>query len=324
MCTAVSFKTNELYFGRTLDNDFSYGEEVVITPRGFTFEFKNAKRMKNHHAIIGIAFVAQGYPLYYDGMNEKGLCMAGLNFVGNAVYNSPLKDKDNVAQFELIPWILGQCGSVNEARALLEKLNITDTPFSADLPVAQLHWIIADKGCAITVESVAQGLKIYDNPVGVLTNNPTFDKHMFLLGNYMNLTAKQPENRFSQSLDLHSYGLGMGAIGLPGDLSSTSRFVRAAFMNLNSVCDGDEKASVGRFFHIMDTVSQPKGCNDLGGGKYETTLYTSCCSADKGIYYYTTYTNRQVTAINMHKENLDGDCLAHYPLITDEQIKFQN
>ncbi len=324
MCTAVSFKSNGLYFGRSLDNDFSYGEEVAVIPRGFSFEFKHAGVMKSHYAIIGMAFVAQGYPLLYDGMNEKGLCMAGLNFVGNAVYNEPLQGKDNIAQFEFIPWVLGQCSSVNEAKAVLDKINLTNTPFSENLPVAQLHWIIADKNSAITVEAVGSGLNVYDNPAGVLANNPTFDKHMFLLGNYMNLTAKAPENRFSDRLDLRSYSLGMGAIGLPGDLSSTSRFIRAAFMNLNSFCEGDEKSSVGQFFHIMDTVSQPKGCSDLGGGKYEATLYTSCCSADKGIYYYTTYNNRQITAVNMHKENLDGCDLARYPLINDEQIKLQN
>lgn len=324
MCTAVSYKTNSLYFGRTLDNDFSYGEEVTVTPRNFPLEFKHAGLMKSHYAIIGIAFAAQGYPLYYDAMNEKGLCMAGLNFVGNAVYNEPVQGKDNIAQFEFIPWILGQCVSVEEVKALLSRINLTGTPFSPDLPVAQLHWIIADSKATVTVESVADGLKVYDNPVGVLTNNPTFDKHMFLLNNYMNLTVKVPENRFSESLDLHRYSWGMGAIGLPGDLSSTSRFTRAAFIKSNSLCDGDERSGVGQFFHIMDTVSQPKGCTVLDSGKYEITLYTSCCSAEKGIYYYTTYGNRQITAVNMHKEDLFGCDLVRYPVICDEQIKMQN
>ena len=166
--------------------------------------------------------------LYYDAVNEKGLGIAGLNFVGNASYKKPVEGKDNITQFELIPWILGKCATVKEARQLLKNMNLIDTPFLPDLPVAQLHWIIADKEECITLESLEEGMKIYDNPVGVLTNNPSFDKQMFALNNYMYLSPKSPENKFSKELDLSLYSRGMGAIGLPGDLSSQSRFIRVA------------------------------------------------------------------------------------------------
>jgi choloylglycine hydrolase len=161
--------------------------------------------------------------------------MAGLNFVGNAVYGRPESGKENIAQFELIPWILAQCATVRDARKLLETVNITDTAFSADLPPAQLHWMIGDREAVITVEAVREGLRIYDNPVGVLTNNPPFDEQLFNLNNYLNLSAQEPENRFSDKIDLKPCSRGMGALGLPGDWSSPSRFVRAAFVKLNSV-----------------------------------------------------------------------------------------
>ena len=324
MCTAATYKTKAFYFGRTLDYEFSYGDEVVITPRNYRFSFCNMDKIKSHYAMIGMAYVADNYPLYYDAVNEKGLGMAGLNFVGNADYKQNVPGKDNVAQFEFIPWILSQCATVQEAKALLEKINLVSIAFNKDLPVAQLHWLIADREESITVESVQEGIRIYHNPVGVLTNNPPFEEQMFQLNNYMHLSPKPPKNHFSDKLPLYPYSRGMGALGLPGDLSSQSRFVRVAFTKMNSVSGDSELESVSQFFHILGSVDQQRGCCDIGEGKFEITIYTSCCNADQGIYYYTTYNNHQITAVNMHKEQLDGACLARYPLILGEQIKMQN
>ena len=324
MCTAATYKTKDFYFGRTLDYEFSYGDEVVIVPRNYPFHFRSAGEMEKHYAMIGMAYVAEEYPLYYDAVNEKGLGMAGLNFVGNAYYRENMTDADNIAQFEFIPWILGQCASVKEARLLLEKINITNTPFSKELPLAQLHWLISDRNESVTVESVREGIKVYDNPVGVLTNNPPFQEQMFQLNNYMHLSPKQPQNCFSDKLPLNAYSRGMGALGLPGDLSSQSRFIRAAFVKMNSVSGDSEYESVSQFFHILGSVDQQRGCCDVGGGKFEITIYTSCCNADKGIYYYTTYENHQITAVDMYNEELDGAKLARFPLIKNEQIKIQN
>lgn len=324
MCTAATYQTKDFYFGRTLDYEFSYGDQVVITPRNYPFHFRHMGTISSHYAMIGMAYVADNCPLYYEAVNEKGLGMAGLNFVGNAYYREPAPDQDNIAQFEFIAWILSQCTSVQEARALLEKINLTNTQFSDDLPLAQLHWILADRKEAITVESVKEGLKIYDNPVGVLTNNPPFEEQMFQLNNYMHLSPRTPENQFSEKLPLYAYSRGMGAMGLPGDLSSQSRFIRVAFVKMNSVSGESETESVSQFFHILNSVDQQRGCCDVGEGKFEITIYTCCCNADKGIYYYTTYDNHQITAVDMYNENLDGTQLIQYPLIQGEQIRLQN
>ena len=324
MCTAATYKTKDFYFGRTLDYEFSYKEEVTITPRNYEFKFRNKEAINNHYAIIGMAYVAENYPLYYDAINEKGLGMAGLNFVGNAHYNETEQEKDNIAQFEFIPWILSQCATTKEAKTLIEKINLLNVSFNSQLPLAQLHWIISDAEESITVEAVKEGIKVYDNPVGVLTNNPPFDKQLFALNNYMNLSNKSPKNTFAQNLELQQYSRGMGAIGLPGDLSSQSRFIRVAFVKMNSVSGEDENDSVSQFFHILNSVDQQRGCCQLDDGKYEITIYTSCCNATKGIYYYTTYNNHQITAVDMHKENLDGNQLIRYPLISGEHINFQN
>ena len=264
------------------------------------------------------------YPLYYDAINEKGLGMAGLNFVGNAVYQQVEEGRENVAQFEFIPWILSQCASVAEAKECLEKMNLVGTFFSEQLPSAQLHWIIADKDGAIVVECMSDGLHVYDNPAGVLTNNPPFPQQMFQLNNYMHLSPRQPENAFSRELPLQTYSRGMGALGLPGDLSSASRFAKVAFTKLHAVSGELETESVSQFFHILGSVEQQRGCCEVADGKYEITIYTSCCNATKGIYYYTTYDNHQITAVDMHHEDLDGSQLVHYPLCKSENIYTQN
>lgn len=324
MCTAATYQTKDFYFGRTLDYDFSYGEEVTITPRNYPFHFREAGSMETHYAMIGMAYVKQDYPLYHDAVNEKGLGIAGLNFEGNAASWKHKDGADNIAQFEVIPWILGQCATVKEARMLVEKMNLLDISFDDTLPMAQLHWIIADKSGAITVEAVKEGIKIYENPVGILTNNPPFEGQLFALNNYMHLSAKPPVNTFADGLELKRYSRGMGAIGLPGDLSSQSRFVRAAFVKMNSISGEGESESVSQFFHILNAVDQQRGCCELDNKQYEITIYTSCCNADKGIYYYTCYDNHQITAVDMHKEDLEGTMLTKYNIIKEEQIRMQN
>ena len=324
MCTAATYHTKDHYFGRTLDYEVSYGEEVVVTPRNYPFHFRHMGSLPRHYAIIGMATVAGEYPLYYDATNEKGLSMAGLNFPGNADYKPLAEGKDNVATFELIPWILGQCATVQEARAYLDRMNLANTPFSPQFPVSPLHWIIADRDCAITVESVREGIRIYDNPVGILTNNPPFDYQMTNLTNYMSLSTEPPENHFSDRLSLTPYSRGMGMLGMPGDLSSASRFVRAAFTKLHSVSGTSESESISQFFHILGSVAQQRGCVHMGEGKYEITIYTSCCNTDRGIYYYTTYENSQITGVDMHRENLEGQTLSRYPLVTGQRIHVQN
>lgn len=324
MCTAITYKTKDHYFGRNLDLEFFYRETITVSPRNFPFDFRRMGKMEHHFAIIGMAYICDSYPLYYDGTNEKGLSMAGLNFPENADYKPYRYKKDNITPFELIPWVLGQCATVAEAERLLERINILNENFSEELPLSPLHWIISDKERSITLESVKEGIQIYDNPVGVLTNNPTFDYHLFHLNDYMHLTNSAPHNTFADNLELKPYSRGMGAMGLPGDASSMSRFVRATFVKLNSVSGDSEAESVSQFFHILKSVEMQRGCVQLNSGDYEITVYSSCCNTDRGIYYYTTYDNSQICAVDMHNEDLQKDTLIWYPLQKEQVISMQN
>ena len=324
MCTAITYQPRELYMGRSLDYEASYGEEIVMLPRRFPLRFRHGGGSEQGYAILGTAHVADGYPLYYDAVNEKGLGIAGLNFVGNARYAAPQDGRQNVAQFEFIPWLLRQCATLAEARQLLQAVNLTGTPFSPHFPAAQLHWLLADTTGALTLEPTAAGLQIYENPVGVLTNNPPFPQQLFALNNYMHLSPRQPENTFAPDVPLQAYSRGMGALGLPGDLSSMSRFVRVAYTKLNAVCRDTEAENVSQFFHILGAVEQQRGCCEVEPGAYEYTIYTSCCNAARGVYYYTTYDNHQITAVDLHRAELDGETLSTWPLVTGEQIFLQN
>lgn len=309
MCTALAYRCGGFYFGRTLDYDIDFGQQVVVTPRNYTLELRHAEALTSHLAVIGMGCVRDSFPLYFDAVNEAGLCMAGLNFVGNAVYRRPCAECISIAQFELIPWLLGKCDSVDGALLLLKDACITGTAFSAELPPASLHWLLADSRRTVVIEAVADGLRVYDDPPCVLTNNPPFPEQLENLEKYAHLTPDSPKGD----------SRGLGAVGLPGDLSSQSRFVRAAFMARHSLYDN----GLSQFFHILGTVAQPRGCCRVGDG-LEYTQYTACADAAKGVYYYSTYADRTVYAVDMHRENLNSTNLVCYAPSNDMQIIIRN
>lgn len=322
MCTAISLFDKDHYFGRTLDLERGYGEEVVITPRNYPLRFRACSEALNHHyAIIGTAAIVDGYPLYFEAANERGLCVAGLNFVRETYYHSKKEGYFNIESFELIPWILSQCSCAGEAEELLLKTNILGDSFDERLGLARLHWIVADGRKTITVESVREGIKLYDNPIGVLTNSPDFSYHMLNLSNYASQSPYPPKSSFG--IELKPYSRGMGAVGLPGDCSSASRFVRAAFNKLNSVAKDSEESKVSRFFHILGSVEQIEGTVRLERGELVKTVYTSCINATQGIFYYTTYENRRICAVDMRDADLDRHLPIRYSMRSREDILFK-
>ncbi len=323
MCTAVSFSYGEHYFGRNLDLEYAYQEQVVLTPRQFSLPFRRMPALNQHHAMIGMATVSDGYPLYYEATNEFGLSMAGLYFPGEGRYQGICPGRDNIASFELIPWILGQAASLSEARNLLERLNLTEEAFSSDFPPQSLHWLLADRYSSLVVEPGEYGFHVYDNPVGILTNAPEFPYHLHRLSDFQGVSTGKPS--YSNGIpSVPSYSSGMGALGLPGDFSSASRFVKAAFVAHNSVSDGTESSNVTQFFHILRSVAMPKGCVLANNGEFATTRYSSCCNTDKGIYYYTTYDNCRITAIELRKHKLSENKLFCYDLRKSADFVWEN
>lgn len=321
MCTALTLSGDSFYFGRTLDLEMSFNEKVVIIPRNFSFSFREASTDSPHAAIIGMATIKNGYPLLYDGTNEWGLSMAGLNFPDNAFFPPRSDAKTNIAPFEFIPYILSKCKTVTQAKDAIKEVHLADIDFDDDYHAAPLHWIIADAYSAITVEPTKEGLKVYENPLGILTNNPPFPYHMTNLNNYMALSPLPPDNNFSREISFETYSRGMGTLGLPGDSSSASRFVRAAFYKYNAkpLDFGD----IPLFFRIMASIEQTKGSVILQNRKEVISVYTSCCDTQKGIYYYKTYESG-INAIDMKKVDTNQKTLFSFKLIKEPNILYQN
>lgn len=324
MCTCIVMGKNHRYFGRTLDYECRFGESAAITPRNYPFSLKNGSAIRTRYAMNGMATVVGDYPLYAEAVNEKGLAMAGLNFPGSAVYFEPAEGKLNLTPFELIPWFLGQYETAAQVREILPGLVITNVPFSEKLPLSWLHWMISDKNECIVIEQTNEGLRWYENPTGVMTNNPPFPFQMMNLRNYLNLSPNDPVNRFSDRLTLLPYGRGMGAIGLPGDNSPESRFVRAAFNKLNSECAEDEISCVTQFFHVLESVSLVRGATITEEGKPDITNYSCCVDTESGTYYYRTYTNSQITAVKMTEKEKNATALINIPLVEEQQIYYVN
>ena len=316
MCTAISWHGGCHYFGRNLDLEHSYGECVTVMPRACPLPLRSGETLHRHHAMIGMAHLSDGFPLYYEAANEYGLSMAALNFPKSCRYHPRRRDALNIASFELIPWLLGRCATLDEARTALETVTLTAENFSPRLIASPLHWLLADQSGALTVESTADGLLLYENEAHVLTNEPPFLFHQANLQQYHALTPHDPP--------FPAFSRGLGTCGLPGGLDSASRFVRAAFTARCARPCTDTAEDVEQFFHLLDAVAQTDGCCRLPDGSYEKTLYSCCCDTRRGVYYYTTCHNRAITAVELHRENLEGSAVVSYPLLTAQRITHQN
>ncbi|MBB1078339.1 choloylglycine hydrolase family protein [Limosilactobacillus sp. STM2_1] len=325
MCTSIIYQAGDSYFGRNLDLEVSLGQQVVITPRNMVLNFRKLPTLDHHYAMIGMSIVRDNYPLYFDGINEKGVGMAGLNFDGPAHYFPIQEGKDNIGSFELIPYVLAQAASVAEAKELLANANIADINFSAKMQAAPLHWIIADKtGASVTVESTTEGLNVYDNPVGVLTNNPKFPDQLINLSNYQSVSPAEPQNTLAPGVKLPVYSRGFGSHFLPGGMDSESRFVKATFVKMHAPIGDNEVENITNYFHILQSVEQQKGLDEVAPNTYEYTIYSDGSNLTKGIFYYRTYDNGQINAVDMHKEDLESTALITYPVNDQQKIEYQN
>ena len=325
MCTSIAMNWGSGYFGRNMDVEYSFGEQIAVIPRRYPLRFWRQPPQEVHLALVGMAHMAGGRPLYAEAANEKGLYMAGLNFPHSAWYDpAPPAGCDAVAPYELIPWVLGSCATLTEAKARLAGFRPLALPLAPDLPLAPLHWQVADRTGALVVEATRKGVRLYDDPVGLLTNEPPFPFHQLNLAQYRHLSARPPENRLAPGLPLTPFGQGMGAIGLPGDASPASRYLRTAFHKLNAPDPGSEPARVSDFFHILDAAAMVRGSVVTPEGKFDITTYACCFSADTSTYYCKTHQNSRLTAVRLAGADLDGRQVQVFPLRRGEDVDFLN
>lgn len=322
MCTAIAWNNNGLLFGRTMDISYHFNEQVIITPKEYGIKFKEEKKLYKHYAMIGIGTIIEGYPLYAEAMNEKGLCVAGLNFKGYAYYEKEvIKGKKNIAPYELILYILGLCSSVEEAIQYVKETVLVEIPFKEGIPLSYLHFMFSDDKQNVVVEYTRLGLKIYDNPLGVMCNNPTFDYHLLNINNYLSCNEYENNNKMTRDNLLKSFGIGSGGFGLPGDSSSPSRFVKASFVKSKAA---KGKNSVIHFFHLLDSVKIAKGTIKNTSEEMEYTTYMSCIDTVNKILYYKTYESNTIVGVKLSEEYIVKDKLKCFDLHSEPNILIVN
>ena len=312
MCTAVRFSDDKgnLYMGRNLDWSFSFGQFVVITPRGYqyTSPFRVTEKPK-HGAVIGMALIDSNTPLYFDCANEAGLAVAGLNFDDYAQYEkAPSEGKTNVAVYEFPLWVAMNFATVDEVKEALKNVAIVARPVSNKYAVNFLHWIIGDSKRSIVVEYTANGLEIFHNDVDVLANQPGYNWHQENLRNFLNLSNKHAKNTKWSTAEMNPFGSGGDLHGIPGDYSSPSRFVRVAFLNTHYPTKSGEADNVSRLFHTLAGVSMCDGIAAMPDSpdQYEITTYTGGYSSATKTYYYNTYDNPAISSVSMANYDLDS------------------
>lgn len=309
MCTGVRFNDNKgnMYFGRNLDWSVSYGQKVVITPRGYKYKSAFLGEMANSPALIGMGIIAENIPLYFDCANEYGLAIAGLNFPGYAKYaDSAVQGKINVAAYEFPLWIALNFKSVDEIEQTLPNVAIVAKPVNERYPVSQLHWIIGDSKRSIVVEYTERGMEIFHNDVDILTNQPGYGWHKENLRNYLNLAPEMPKEVDWRDAKFTAFGSGSLMRGIPGDYYSPSRFVRVAYLNTHYPVQSDEASNVSRLFHTLTGVAMIDGAAQMGDGACEKTIYTGGYSSATQTYYYNTYENPAIKSVAMKDYDLSS------------------
>lgn len=326
MCTGILYRNgSQALFGRNLDLQYQLGNELTVCPRNYVLPFRHIKEITNHSAIFGMAIARYGYPLYFEGVNESGLGVASLNFPAYGKYSQePEEGKTNITSFELIPYLLCTCKSVEEAKRELANMCIVADSFNAQIVSVPLHWIAADKNGSIVIEQTESGLHVYDNPLNVLANAPDYPAQAVNFANYIALSPAAPENRAAAHVDIPLYSSGMGSDGLPGGLDSMSRFCRVAFMLNNSKAEENQTSTVSQFFHILNCVAQIRGANLEKDGFYEITNYSAGADLETMDYFWTTYDCPQIQALHTKALDLDGSELICFPAESGEPIHWKN
>ena len=329
ICTGLSIQSQDgkWFFGRNMDLAYYFNQAVMIVPKGYQLQDRvSGNTVTNNRAIIGMGTVIDNHPVFADAMNEDGLACAGLNFEGYAYFEeNPIEGKHNIAPYDFIQWVLSNHETIEEVKQGLKNLELVDRPINDKTPVPKLHWMITDKtGKAIVLEKTKNCITIHENIVGVMTNNPTFDWHLTNLKEYLHLTPASPKQTKWGEYTLNALGVGAGTIGMPGDFASVSRFVRIAYIRAHMPkIEGDMEA-VTQFFHMLDYVKMVKGGIITDDGLEDSTTYSSCMDQEKGIYYYRTYENNRINAIDINKEQLEGTDIKIFKYLTTQDINYQN
>ncbi|GGC92396.1 linear amide C-N hydrolase [Enterococcus wangshanyuanii] len=328
MCTSITMTTDEqdVLLARTMDFGVVLEAEPTFIPRKkFVFNNDDSDNHKNDYAFVGMARQENDAFIFADGLNEKGLSCATLYFSGYADYNDQAHDKTYpLAPHDVVPFLLSSCATVREAAEVMENAQIENISLDFLETVLPLHWVVTDaSGQSIVIEYIDEILQIHDNTVGVMTNSPDYLWHVTNLRNYIGLSTTQKTEFQLQNIIMRPFGEGAGSFGLPGDFTSPSRFIRAAFLKSCLQEVESEVDAVTAAFHVLSNVSVPKGLVQTTDS-YDYTQYTSIMMNSSLKYYYKTYNNQRIRCIDLTAEDFDAPNGKIWSSSDTEDILYRN
>ncbi|AVK63935.1 penicillin acylase [Lactobacillus sp. CBA3606] len=328
MCTSLTYQTTggDQFLARTMDFGFELGGRPVVIPRHHHFtSVTNATGFDAPYSFVGTGRDLNGYVLV-DGVNEFGVSAAALYFSGQAHYAAePVDAKTNLAPHELVMWLLGNLKRAAELGDRLDELNITEAAAPLLNIVVPLHWIISDRsGATYVLEQEADGIHFMKNPVGVMTNSPDFDWHLKNLSNYVELQPESHVNRQYGDLEVKAFGPGTGALGMPGDYTSPSRFIRTVFMRTHTEAVTTDAAAVNALSHMLNSVEIPKGVKIKDDGSADYTQYRAYMSMHEPAFYMQPYNDQTITRVALTADLMNAAEPAEFPLATSQQFKAVN
>lgn len=305
MCTSIVYenKDNHFFLARTMDFSFPIGGTPIFIPRAYSFyETNSLKQFKAQYGFVGSGRKVEDY-LFADGVNEEGLGVASLYFSDDASYSK--LDSDNshyLAPHDVVAWILSSFKTVDEVREEIKKQIIIAEKCAVIGEVLPLHWIVSDKkGETIVIEPTKFGLKIYDNPVKVMTNSPDFSWHLTNLNQYNHLSNTAAKTSSYHQFLAKGNGAGSGALGLPGDYTSISRFVRTAFISESIEKVSGFEESVNVITHLLSSVFIPKGVKKKADGMDDYTQFVSYMALNDCSYVINYYESNQLFEVDLKK-----------------------
>lgn len=312
-CTGIEVKTTDgsVIFARTMEFGAELKSDLMFFPKGQNFSTELGKDLKgkswqNSHAYIGMTMMGTNHLV--EGLNDSGLYIGGFFFPGFAKYPpvDPAKAAESITPQTLGDFLLGNCASVDQVRQTLQKVGVVAAPFPAmgEGYVAPMHAIALDStGQAIVIEYVGGKLHLYDNPVGVITNAPTFDWHLINLRNYINLSAINVPKLDIKGLRIKATGQGSGMLGLPGDYTPPSRFIRAAVLRLSAMPVKTAVQGVNLAWHLINNIDIAVGtARDVeadGKVEYDYTQWTTVYDLTNKQVYFRTYDDINIRKVDM-------------------------
>lgn len=330
-CTGITLKTKDgsVIFGRTLEFAVDFSSNLIVVPRGFEYVGtapggKPGLHWKSKHAVVGMN--AYDVPLFGDGMNERGMHVGIFYFPGFAKYQS-VSEKDyahTLAPQEFAGYLLGMCATADEAVEAAMNVKVAEVVFPQFGFVPPFHYIVSDaSGKSVVFEHVDGELKIHRNPLGVITNSPTFDWHMTNLGNYVNETVSNVPELDLGGDKIKSLGQGSGMLGLPGDFTPPSRFVRAAAFSQSALPVETAHEGVLQAFHILNQFDIPKGAarGREHGNVADYTLWTAVADLKNARYYFRTFENSRIRMLDLKALDLNAKVVKTISIEGEEQIE---